>query len=389
MTAPSATSAQPVVVASGGWIRGTFEGHYEATGAASLGAPQPHGARVLGLRILRGLVRGARPSAPPPSTKSGDPERAPIVQDVLPGTWVELGGVDDQGRQRVHELVLHDVHVVDWVAEPLLDEGPRARGTLRGTLYARVGANAVVSPWAGLLRALRFLALAALCLTFIGVPLCGTGVGIGPFGFSCGRGCAGAGVNGCGTGGAGCGAGCGDDDGDGPMPEGLRTPLPPRAATDGGPVLVDDAPGRRFGADEALADPAAYFAACGQPLTLSADVLFDLNDDTLKPKAVPHLKKVSRLLKEEGGTFTLAIVGHADPSGDAAHNLDLSARRARRVAKWLVDDGAVDFRRVAVTGRGEEQPIVPANAGPALQKYNRRVEISVQCPPPSRDGGSP
>ena len=53
------------------------------------------------------------------------------------------------------------------------------------------------------------------------------------------------------------------------------------------------------------------------------------------------------------GTPHITVTGHADASGSAAHNLELSLRGAEVVADDLVRDG-VPAADVVTVGRGEE-----------------------------------
>lgn len=179
---------------------------------------------------------------------------------------------------------------------------------------------------------------------------------------------------GAGTGTDGAGAGGGGSDGAG-------TSTGTGAGTGTG-ADVPTAPGvAAMSVEQALANPAAFFAGCGQPLTLDGDLLFDLNDDGLRPQSVPTLQKLRRLLRSAGRKdLELQVVGHADPRGTERYNEGLSARRARRVARWLVAHGAVKAKRVQSEGRGEREPVVTDPAAPDSEhRKNRRVEIVVPC----------
>jgi outer membrane protein OmpA-like peptidoglycan-associated protein len=76
----------------------------------------------------------------------------------------------------------------------------------------------------------------------------------------------------------------------------------------------------------------------------------------------------------------LVVAGHADPRGEDDYNDALSRRRARRVADALVAQGGVSADHVVAVGRGEREPLVARDARDDLQRFNRRVEISVRCP---------
>ncbi len=73
----------------------------------------------------------------------------------------------------------------------------------------------------------------------------------------------------------------------------------------------------------------------------------------------------------------LEIVGHADDTGSAAHNQDLSERRAAIVRQAILDAaGSIDGSRITTVGRGETQPM-SANDTESGRQANRRVEFKV------------
>lgn len=131
----------------------------------------------------------------------------------------------------------------------------------------------------------------------------------------------------------------------------------------------------RMSVDDALLDPDQFFGTCGQPLVLSGDILFAHDSDQLDPAAEPHLRKLRRLLAMRPETHIL-VVGHADPKGDPAYNVDLSQRRAQSVVAWLEANGGVAKDRMEVLGRGSADLVVQE---PNLLALNRRVEVSLAC----------
>jgi outer membrane protein OmpA-like peptidoglycan-associated protein len=153
-----AARSDRLILPRGGWIVGILEADYETTGRAAHGNAPP-GARVLDITLVRARVTNAQRSAPP---VIGPNDARPIVQATLP-SFVDFGLAD----RRVHALTLHDVHVVGYRAEALVDELIRARGVLRGCIYARISAK----PWSWfrilcwLLALLMLLALLVLFAT--------------------------------------------------------------------------------------------------------------------------------------------------------------------------------------------------------------------------------
>lgn len=72
----------------------------------------------------------------------------------------------------------------------------------------------------------------------------------------------------------------------------------------------------------------------------------------------------------------VAVMGHTDAAGDADVNLALSQERARKVARFLVDVGGVEARRVTAQGFGETRPVA-SNDTKEGRAANRRVEILI------------
>jgi outer membrane protein OmpA-like peptidoglycan-associated protein len=75
--------------------------------------------------------------------------------------------------------------------------------------------------------------------------------------------------------------------------------------------------------------------------------------------------------------FKFEVSGHTDSSGNAAHNKDLSQKRAQVIVKELVARGVPDKEIVAV-GKGSEAPLVKPDDTPAKKARNRRYEVRVR-----------
>ena len=78
---------------------------------------------------------------------------------------------------------------------------------------------------------------------------------------------------------------------------------------------------------------------------------------------------------QETGAARIVVTGHSDTAGSAAHNLELSERRAETVANELVGLG-VPAADIATVGRGEDDLLVPTTEG-VSEPRNRRVEVVV------------
>lgn len=75
--------------------------------------------------------------------------------------------------------------------------------------------------------------------------------------------------------------------------------------------------------------------------------------------------------------FTFVVSGHTDTTGSAAHNKELSGRRAAVVEKELVAKG-VPANEIRSIGMGSEKPLVKPDDTPAKRAKNRRYEIQVK-----------
>lgn len=111
---------------------------------------------------------------------------------------------------------------------------------------------------------------------------------------------------------------------------------------------------------------------------LSDGTLFDLGSAELKPSAKQVLDRVAEVLSAvpnpvliEGHTDNLPIRTAQYPS-----NWELSAARAARVLRYLVQKGGIPAERLIAVGYADTRPLVP-NSSPANRAQNRRVDIAV------------
>jgi len=75
--------------------------------------------------------------------------------------------------------------------------------------------------------------------------------------------------------------------------------------------------------------------------------------------------------------FKFVVSGHTDSSGAAAHNKELSAKRAAVIQRELVKRG-VAASEIESVGMGSERPLVKPDNTPAKRAKNRRYEIQVK-----------
>jgi len=109
-------------------------------------------------------------------------------------------------------------------------------------------------------------------------------------------------------------------------------------------------------------------------VTLPQDILFATNSADLTGGLRGDLTALAASINSYPNT-TVNVIGHADNTGGAAFNQDLSARRAQSVSSVLINSG-VSPQRIRSIGRGEDQPIA-SNLTPEGRAQNRRVEITI------------
>jgi OOP family OmpA-OmpF porin len=87
------------------------------------------------------------------------------------------------------------------------------------------------------------------------------------------------------------------------------------------------------------------------------------------------LNAVRKILMNHREIKRVDVEGHTDNRGPAAHNQDLSVRRAASVVEWLVARD-IDKARLTSHGYGQTRPI-DTNATDAGRQNNRRVEFHI------------
>lgn len=110
-------------------------------------------------------------------------------------------------------------------------------------------------------------------------------------------------------------------------------------------------------------------------LNMPGDVTFSSGSADLSSSFMPVLNDVGVILNQYPSTY-IDVVGHADSTGNAASNMELSERRANAVAGYLVGQ-KVKAERIYIAGAGDTQPIA-SNATPEGRAKNRRVEITLR-----------
>lgn len=106
--------------------------------------------------------------------------------------------------------------------------------------------------------------------------------------------------------------------------------------------------------------------------SVDVTVRFGFDSDVLTATAREDLAWLGRALGDELRDRSFLLAGHTDSRGSAAHNVDLSLRRARSVWRYLVEDWGADPARLFVQGYGPRHPADPARPSSPI---NRRVEV--------------
>lgn len=114
----------------------------------------------------------------------------------------------------------------------------------------------------------------------------------------------------------------------------------------------------------------------GLVLTLGG-VLFDFDSADLTADAQLSVARVAGFLIALSNRNAV-VEGHADNTGRADYNLELSKRRAESISAALVESG-VEADRLAAEGYGSSFPVASNDTAEGREK-NRRVEIVILKP---------
>jgi OOP family OmpA-OmpF porin len=106
-------------------------------------------------------------------------------------------------------------------------------------------------------------------------------------------------------------------------------------------------------------------------------VQFVFGRDEMTAVGRQYADEMVKLLADQGRPLIL-LVGHTDPIGGDAPNLELSLRRAQSVKKYLVERG-YDAKSIEVDGRGFHEPFAVVNkedySQEQIYQMYRRVEV--------------
>jgi outer membrane protein OmpA-like peptidoglycan-associated protein len=103
-------------------------------------------------------------------------------------------------------------------------------------------------------------------------------------------------------------------------------------------------------------------------------IQFETDEDILTAVGKQYAEELATAIKQQRPA-TVILEGHTDPRGSHAHNMDLSKRRAERVAAFLREQGVQG--QIITEAKGKTQPFTPPDASglteDELFALNRRV----------------
>ncbi|MFO1272053.1 MAG: OmpA family protein [Rubrivivax sp.] len=113
-----------------------------------------------------------------------------------------------------------------------------------------------------------------------------------------------------------------------------------------------------------------------KPGSTSVLITFMTDSAQLTTDSRNALDTIARALRNgKLANLSFQIQGHADPRGDADHNMDLSRERAESVVSYLVKEHGIDRARLQPVGKGSTELL---NKAQPDAPENRRVTIVTQ-----------
>jgi OmpA-OmpF porin, OOP family len=125
--------------------------------------------------------------------------------------------------------------------------------------------------------------------------------------------------------------------------------------------------------DPITADIKLQKAKSGATVVLN-NIFFDYGKHDLKPESIAELEKVVKFLLENP-KIKIEISGHTDNIGTEEANQQLSGRRAKSVADFLVSK-EIQSTRIQTIGLGSKKPLLE-NSSEENRKVNRRIEFRI------------
>lgn len=110
-----------------------------------------------------------------------------------------------------------------------------------------------------------------------------------------------------------------------------------------------------------------------RPTFAFAPVYFDVRKADIRSDAIVVLDRIGMILQEHPW-LKIEVAGHSDSGGTEEANMEISLKRAKSVATYLMDHFGISPHRLKVLGYGETRPVAD-NATREGRRMNRRVEF--------------
>lgn len=132
------------------------------------------------------------------------------------------------------------------------------------------------------------------------------------------------------------------------------------------------------GSEEKLPTMDGLRTADGSPAgdVLNIDVLFDMNDATLKEAFKPELEKISTFVADKS-QYIIILRGYACSVGGLEYNLKLSQTRVETIKKYIMETFNIKEELIEASFYGEKDPVYD-NSTETERRKNRRVSIEVR-----------
>ncbi|MEM6294961.1 MAG: OmpA family protein [Myxococcota bacterium] len=114
----------------------------------------------------------------------------------------------------------------------------------------------------------------------------------------------------------------------------------------------------------------------GDHLTIDRKIHFATDSDEILDDSTEILDHIAQALENHTEFGTVHVIGHTDTTGDDAHNMELSQRRAEAVVLALRNRGVA--QNIDARGAGETEPACTSDDTAECHEKNRRVEFIVE-----------
>uniref|UniRef100_UPI003F4C5996 OmpA family protein n=1 Tax=Brachyspira catarrhinii TaxID=2528966 RepID=UPI003F4C5996 len=105
------------------------------------------------------------------------------------------------------------------------------------------------------------------------------------------------------------------------------------------------------------------------------EILFDTDSYTLKSEAKNTIDNVIKAIKETYPDREIIVEGHTDNTGQKEYNQQLSEKRAKSVADYMLPN--LDHDKLSYKGFADDEPIASNDTADGRRK-NRRVDIIIK-----------